>query len=74
MCFIGTRMSYTLIIDSSNPPTGEFKRSKSLSEAPVISLVYFFTWIHFDVFLLPSYGVDMCSFSPSSFYKHLFNI
>lgn len=41
-CVLGTRMSYTLIIDSSNPPTGEFKRSKSVSEAPVVSSVFLY--------------------------------
>lgn len=67
-------MSYTLIIDSSNPPTGEIKRSRSVSMAPVTSSVF----LYLDSFSCVSFAQLWSGYafiqSFLSFYKHLFNI
>lgn len=58
-------MFHTLIIDSSNPGTGEFKKTRSVNSIPAISSVFLYLDLIFCMSLLPSYRVDMCSFSPS---------
>lgn len=40
-------MFYTLIIDSSNPQTGEFKKSRSVNTTPVISSVFLYLYSFF---------------------------
>lgn len=59
-------MFHTLIIDSSNLGTGEFKKSRSVNSIPAISSVFLYLGlIFFCMSLLPTYRVDMRSFSPS---------
>lgn len=60
-------MFHTLIIDSSNLGTGEFKKSRSVNSILAISSIFLYLdLIFFCMSLLPTYGVDMRSFSPSS--------
>lgn len=61
-------MFHTLIIDSSNLGTGEFKKSRSVNSILAISSVFLYLDLifFFGMSLLPTYGENMCSFSPSS--------
>lgn len=63
-------MSYTLIIDSSNLPTDEFKRSRSVCTAPVISGVF----LYLDSFLCVSFAQLWSGYAFIQSFLHSINI